>query len=122
MSFGPDEIRQILVDPSQFAADWSIVESQVSVGNLAWVPLVQANPRRIAVFFAISSVGNGQWTTQNSAPLSSGFNIPQGAQTTAERITYGSHGGLAQAALYAVGAGGAITVEVCEIIFNPLGG
>lgn len=109
-------------DPSQYAADWRIVQSQVAAGNLAWVPIVQANPKRIALFFMMSGVGAGQWTTDNTLPVSSGFNLPQGGSAIAERLNYNSYGGLCQATIYAIGAGGPITVEVCEILWNPTGG
>lgn len=122
MSAGSEEIRQILVDPSQFAADWKVIQSQVSVGNIAWVPIVGANPRRISLFFQLSGVGNGQWTTNNSLPVSSGFQIPNPSTPAAERLTLGEHGGIVQQQIFAVGAGGVVTVEVCETIWLPLGG
>lgn len=121
MSLGDENVRQILVDPSQFAGDWRVVHSEVSASNLSWTPLVAANPRRIAVVFQIQGVGNATWITDNTQPLAAGFQVPTSTNQLAERLTFSAFGGMVQGPIFVLGIGGVVTIEVCETIWLPVG-
>ena len=123
MSAGFDEIRQTLIDPSQFSADWIVRNTDVVVQVSAITKLIDPNPRRISLLFGFNqSGGSATFNLSTDSKPAAGHGVFF-TGTVQLLLSYAMHGGLVQSGFWAFNPSfGAGSISIIETIWLPSGG
>lgn len=122
MSLGLNYNQSPFIDPATYYDSWAINYGTVVTLTTGFVLMIDANPKRVSLFFSAQQQQAILWGIKNGAINTDGLRMNTGGDSHTFCLSLSQHGGIAQQAIWVAGANAtAIRINYLETLWVPKG-